>query len=196
MRGAAGAGAPSALSKNAEFKTALERLGGQGLLTGDDRQWLERANAVLDALPEGDARTLQCRISVLGGRAPGDGERPLEYDFQSFSVVQGAAPCTPALRLGRGEAGGSVSVSFPGESVRFCFFTDAQRDTPGATREFAGPWAALRMLHELGATPVKESGNKVWEAKMDFPGDGGVKRVLWVQLEFSRAVPDLDKWPE
>ncbi len=196
MRGAAGAGAPSALSKNAEFKTALERLGGQGLLTGEDRQWLERASAVLDALPEGDARTLQCRISILSGRPLGEGERPLEFDFQAFNIVQGSGPCTAALRLGRGEAGGAVPVSFPGEAVRFCFFTDAQRDTAGATREFAGPWAALRMLHELGATPVKESGNKVWEAKMDFPGDGGVKRVLWVQLEFSRAVPDLDKWPE
>jgi len=172
----------------------LDRLCGLGLAS-ENRQWCEKAKAVLDGLP-GAGENFTCTVSVV----------PKKDQAQTLSVLGIWA----VIQIDQGATRAGIrnvtqpdvkeigKVQYPGKEIVFKFYRypgDVQKKKVDRTKSVAGNWAAIRMLQDIQGKRDVQDGKK-WQVTLVIQDSEGRDRTLRLQLDFAKPFPKLDAWPK
>ncbi|MCD6304192.1 MAG: hypothetical protein J7M21_04440 [Planctomycetes bacterium] len=175
----------------------LDKLCGFGL-ADHERQWCDKARAVLAALPPA-GQVYQCTVSILPTDLQDQLSQPVPTVYKTWAVLeidQGGTKkgiCnTPQVKVRK-----VGSVDLPGGPIEMKLYTvpnDVQLKKVDRTLRLEGAWGPLRLIHTRGARPA-DTGGKRWYVPLSFEDAEGRTRLLWLALELPKAVPRPDAWP-
>jgi hypothetical protein len=183
----------------------LDRL--RNLQLGDMVAWVKAANAVAAALPSDRKRAYACRVSIIPAqdqykllqdmnRTPTDSALP---NWRIVDMGQRRRQEVDKFRTEQASVKTVGELSYPGDPITFRFYhywgdpRDPQPE-PSQTVTYRGEWAVLRMLHNAAAKPVAGEPLK-WIVPLTLEDENKRERVFWLQLEFEKPFPLVEKWP-
>lgn len=184
----------------------LDRL--RNLQLGDMVAWVKAASAVAAALPPDPKRAYVCRVSIIPAQdqyrllqdinlTPADSSLPV---WRIVDMGQQKRQDVDKFRTEQAAIKTLGELSYPGGPISFRFYhywgdpRDPQPE-PSRTVNYLGLWSVLRMLHNSSAKPVAGDPLK-WIVPITLEDEKKAERVFWVQLEFEKALPVVEKWPK
>ena len=175
----------------------LDRLCGLGL-EASRRAWCLKAKSVLAGLPAGGTKSA-CIVRIIGQKDQkilSEGGQSVLGMWAVLQVDQGSTKMG-IRNITQAEASEVGKIAYPDDSVVLKFYrfpVDVKENKVDRTKTVPGPWAAIRGLHVLKARPADTKGLK-WHAKVTIPDTESKPRSLWLEFEFAKPLPQLDKWP-
>jgi len=175
----------------------LDRLCGLGL-EASRRAWCLKTKSVLEGLPSDGAKSA-CIVRIIGEKDQkilSEGAQSVLGMWAVLQIDQGSTKMG-IRNITQAEAAEVGKISYPDDSVVLKFYrfpVDVKENKVDRTKTVPGSWAAIRALHVLKARPVDAKGLK-WNAQVTIPDTESKPRSLWLEFEFAKPLPQLDKWP-
>ena len=170
------------------------------------KDWMTRAEAVLQTLPAVPGDFLECRMFVLAADAqpkPAGTASTVSFTevWREMTLAQEGRPESRRVSTEQERDLLIGDVKYPGGPLVFRFYRH-DPVTP-LILPIDGPWACLRLLF---AGPPKEGpptwegaerqqDGKTWHCRFRLVDDKGTQHLFGIKLVFPQELPRLESWP-
>jgi len=191
-----------------------------GQFEGKDKELLDRLANVLAALPASRS-TLKCGLSVV----PADEQATLcgqdkvqtmlgfwaHWGLEQAKSGMTRRPMSQTKDSADRKLGEIKYPLAPGDVlVRFFRHPDDADKDPNRTLTVEGSWAAIRLLHggsikqKVGEIEYqykwraasRSDDGKTWLILILVPDDKATERAVYVEMQFEKALPKVEDWPQ